>query len=110
VATGLLLKRLPVFASRFYCGAQDIFPGFCSPMRLIMTDKRENELQDVLKDGITALRAMRKGIADACGDLRKLYRAVSPSQEQRTAGGDVGRSQRAQELSELTSPRTHPYS
>ena len=75
-----------------------------------MIDKKENELQDVLKEGITALRAMRKGIADACGDLRTLYRNVSSPLSQKAAEGDAGRSQLAKKWREITSPGVHPYS
>lgn len=75
-----------------------------------MTDKRENELQDVLKEGITALRAMRKGITDACGDLRTLYRKVSSAQGQKAAWKDTGKSQRTRRIGRLTSPEARPYS
>ncbi len=43
-----------------------------------MLDKRQNELKDLLKEGAAALVEMRKGIANACAELRTLYSQMSP--------------------------------
>lgn len=42
-----------------------------------MKDNRQNELQDLLKEGISALKDMRKGIQNACAELRTHYVQVS---------------------------------
>jgi hypothetical protein len=41
-------------------------------------DKSQNELQDLLRDGAKALREMRRGIENACAELRALYCEVLP--------------------------------
>ena len=41
-------------------------------------DKSQNELQNLLRDGVNALRAMRRGLENACAELRTLYYEVLP--------------------------------
>jgi hypothetical protein len=41
-----------------------------------MTDKGQKEMQDLLEEGATALKEMRKGIENACAELRALYGKV----------------------------------
>jgi vacuolar-type H+-ATPase subunit H len=36
-------------------------------------DKGQKEMQDLLKEGAAALKEMRKGIENACAELRGLY-------------------------------------
>jgi hypothetical protein len=36
-------------------------------------DKGQKEMQDLLKEGAAALKEMRKGIENACAELRSLY-------------------------------------
>jgi hypothetical protein len=38
-----------------------------------MTDKGQKEMQDILEEGASALKKMRKGIENACVELRALY-------------------------------------
>jgi hypothetical protein len=43
-----------------------------------MTEKKHKELQDLLKEGASALVSVRKGLQNACAELRTVYgRAVS---------------------------------
>jgi len=51
-----------------------------------MIDKKQEELQSLLKEGIFALREMRKGFENACANLRTLYNTASQGNTQRTAG------------------------
>jgi hypothetical protein len=37
-------------------------------------EKRQNELRDLLQEGVAALREIRRGMGNACADLRDLYR------------------------------------
>jgi hypothetical protein len=48
-----------------------------------MTEKRQNELQDLLKEGIFALREMRKGIENGYIELRTLYSKALPRDGQK---------------------------
>ena len=50
-----------------------------------MAENGINEMRDVLKEGILALREMRKGIEHACAELRTLY-----GQSVRSEKGQVG--------------------
>jgi len=43
-----------------------------------MMDIGKNELQDLLKEGAAALIEMRKGIENACAELRTIYRKTLP--------------------------------
>jgi hypothetical protein len=38
-----------------------------------MIDKGHNEMQDLLREGAAALKDMRKGIENACVELREIY-------------------------------------
>jgi hypothetical protein len=38
-----------------------------------MTDKGQKEMQELLRDGAAALKDMRKGIENACAELREIY-------------------------------------
>ncbi len=49
-----------------------------------MMDKGRDELQDVLKEGISALKDMRRGIENACAKLRTHYIHVA-SEDARVA-------------------------
>jgi hypothetical protein len=48
-----------------------------------MTEKIQNELQDLLKEGIFALREMRKGIENGYRELRTLYSKTVPRDSQK---------------------------
>jgi hypothetical protein len=38
-----------------------------------MSDKGQEEMQDILEEGASALKKMRRGIENACAELRALY-------------------------------------
>jgi len=40
---------------------------------IAMTEKKQRELHDLLKEGISALREMRRGLKNACVELRSVY-------------------------------------
>jgi hypothetical protein len=44
-----------------------------------MTDKGQKDMQDLLEEGGSALKEMRKGIENACAELRALYGKVPQS-------------------------------
>ena len=48
-------------------------------------DKKQKELGDLLKEGAAALVQMRKGIENACTELRTLYKRRVPEPERRDA-------------------------
>jgi hypothetical protein len=57
-----------------------------------MMDLGKNELQDLLKEGAAALIEMRKGIENACAELRTIYRKTLPRSSlipKVTNGGNV---------------------
>ena len=43
---------------------------------MAMMEKRQNELRDLLQEGVAALREIRKGMGNACAELRDLYRRM----------------------------------
>jgi len=50
-----------------------LHPGIFFAKYKHMTDKGQKEMQDLLKEGAAALKEMRKGIENACAELRALY-------------------------------------
>jgi hypothetical protein len=54
-----------------------------------MPDKGQKELGDLLKEGAAALVQMRKGIENACAELRTVYSKSAPRYSCRHEQGDA---------------------
>ena len=59
-----------------------------------MLDKGQKELGDLLKEGAAALIQMRKGIENACAELRTVYNKRAPQYLRGPEQGDAVRSHR----------------
>lgn len=60
----------------------------------IMPDKGQKELGDLLKEGAAALIQMRKGIENACTELRRVYSKRTPQYLRGSEQGDAVTSHR----------------
>jgi hypothetical protein len=74
-----------------------------------MTDKRQNELQDLLKEGISALREMRKGMENACVELRTLFGETLRQDIQKVAQRSKGKAYGKRKTTEPASPIINSY-
>jgi len=61
-----------------------------------MLDKGQKELGDLLKEGATALIQMRKGIENACTELRTMYSKMAPQYLRTPEQGNGAKSQRGE--------------
>ncbi len=59
-----------------------------------MPDKGQKELGDLLKEGAAALVQMRKGIENACTELRDMYSRISPRYLHQPENGNIKESPR----------------
>ena len=79
------------------------------PIKITMTDRRQNELQDLLKEGISALKEMRKGMENACVELRTLYGETSRRDIQKAAQRSKEKAYGKQKTTEPASPIINSY-
>jgi hypothetical protein len=61
-----------------------------------MLDKGQKELGDLLKEGAVALIQMRKGIENACTQLRAVYSKMAPQYLREPEQGSVVKSRRVE--------------